>query len=192
MTSSSAQRTVGASAAAEGRRPVPEAVLRDGTLSFDGRATAGRFVGETRVVSGHVHGSADLRHARGWVTAPVRSLATGNRRRDRDLNISMESDRYPTLRYDLAGVTTRAVREDGIDAVLHGSLTIHGVTRAVDVPALVHAAGDAITVCGHFPLKLTDYGIGGLTKFFGILRMHEDILVHVALVFRPTGATARG
>src|SRR5919204_1574195 len=141
-----ARRSAQATARSVVARPVPEAVLREGTLSFDGRATVGRFVGETRTVTGRVRAAADLRHARGWVEAPVRSLATGNSRRDRDLNLSMESDRYPTLRYDLTGVTTRADGRDGIDAVLHGTLTAHGVTRAVDVPVLIVPAADAITV----------------------------------------------
>ena len=187
-----ARRSAQATARSVVARPVPEAVLREGTLSFDGRATVGRFVGETRTVTGRVRAAADLRHARGWVEAPVRSLATGNARRDRDLNRSMESDRYPTLRYDLAGVTTRADDPDGIDAVLHGTLTVHGVTRVVDVPVLIVAGADVVTVRGCFPLDLTDYCIGGLTKFLGLLRMHRDIVVHLALTFRPTGASGRG
>jgi hypothetical protein len=34
-----------------------------------------------------------------------------------------------------------------------------------------------------FPLNLKDYKIGGLTKMLGMLRMYEDIKVHVDLTF---------
>jgi hypothetical protein len=44
---------------------------------------------------------------------------------------------------------------------------------------------------GDRPLNLKSYNIGGLTKMLGVLKMHEDILVHVDLTFGsvPTGGT---
>ena len=177
--------------AARAQRPVPRAVVRDGTLTFDGRATVGDFTGVTQAVSGEVRAADDLRGARGWVEAPVRSLHTGNGHRDRDLNKSMESDRYPTLRFELQGATTdtaTAPMSDTVAATLHGLLSAHGVARAVDVPATLVFAGDAIRVTGEFPLDLRDYKIGGLSRMLGMLKMHEQILVHLDLWFAPADA----
>jgi hypothetical protein len=36
-----------------------------------------------------------------------------------------------------------------------------------------------------FPLNLKDYGIGGLTKLLGILKMDEHTVVHIDLEFAP-------
>ena len=46
-------------------------------------------------------GGATLPEIKGWVEAPVKTLDTDNDRRDRDLNKSMESDKFPTIRFEL-------------------------------------------------------------------------------------------
>jgi polyisoprenoid-binding protein YceI len=181
------------SSAADAQRAVPDGRLAAGTLSFDGRATVGDFTGTTTAVSGRMTGG-DLSAVRGWVEAPVKTLVTGNRKRDRDLNKSMESDRYPTIRFDLSSVLPGAVRGDTADVRLVGTFTLHGVERADTTPATVVLGGDRIRVRGRTPLNLKDYRIGGLSKGLGMLRMEEEILVHLDLTFAaapPAGTAAR-
>ncbi|MGZ8397902.1 MAG: YceI family protein, partial [Gemmatimonadales bacterium] len=67
--------------------------------------------------------------------------------------------------------------------VLHGVLLIHGVTRKVNLPATVHFEADQARVHSDFSLSLKDYRIGGLSKMLGILKMHDEIEVHVNLLF---------
>jgi hypothetical protein len=45
-------------------------------------------------------------------------------------------------------------------------------------------------VRGTTPLNLKDYEIGGLTKMMGMLKMHEEIAVHVDLVFEAAATRA--
>ena len=103
--------------------PVTDGQLKQGALSFDGRATMGDFTGTTSTVSGQMTGGSDLSAVRGWVEAPVNTLKTGNGRRDRDLNKSMESDEFPTMRFDLAQVTPGVTRGDSTAVTLGGSFT---------------------------------------------------------------------
>jgi polyisoprenoid-binding protein YceI len=126
---------------------------------------------------------------RGWVDAPVSALVTGNGHRDKDLNKSLQSDLYPTIRFDLTGVTPGAVRGDTVDVVLQGRLNIHGVTRETPIPATVVREPGAIRVHGDTPLNLKDYKIEGLSKVMGMLKMYDRILVHVDVTFAPGGAT---
>jgi polyisoprenoid-binding protein YceI len=172
------------------QRPIPNGRLVSGTLSFDGHATAGDFTGTTTAVSGQVHGAPDLGAVRGWVEAPVQTLKTGNGKRDRDLNKSMESDKYPTLRFDLSRVTRRRGLSDSIGVILQGQLRIHGVTREVKLPGTIQFTGTDARVRTEFPLNLKDYRIGGLSKLLGMLKMYEDIEVHADLVFRLDPVTA--
>lgn len=165
------------------RTPIPDGKVISGTLSFDGHATAGDFVGTTTSVSGHLQGGRDLTAVKGWVEAPVQTLKTGNGKRDKDLNKSMESDKYPVIRFDLAGVTPKGGTPDSVGATLRGAFTIHGVTRNVEVPGIIEFRGEEARVRAEFPLNLKDYRIGGLSKMLGILKMHEDIKVHVDLLF---------
>jgi polyisoprenoid-binding protein YceI len=168
---------------AQGNRPIPDGRVTSATLSFDGRATVGDFVGTTTTVSGQLTGASELTGVQGWVEAPVNTLKTGNRKRDKDLNKSMESDKYPVLRFDLARVSRNGGRGDSLRVMLHGTLTIHGVSREVELPATIQFSGSTARVRTDFPLNLKDYRIGGLSKLLGMLKMYEDIQVHGDIVF---------
>jgi polyisoprenoid-binding protein YceI len=170
--------------AAQMRGPIPNGRLLSGTLSFDGHATVGDFIGTTRTVSGQLTGAPDLSGVRGWVEAPVQSLKTGDGKRDKDLNKSMESSKYANLRFDLNRITAKQSAGDSIPVTLHGTLSIHGVTRPVDLPGSIEFKGANARVRTDFPLNLKEYKIGGLSKMLGILKMHENIEVHVDLVFQ--------
>lgn len=170
-------------------RPFPDGAVREGTLSFDGRATTGAFTGTTTTVRGEMSGGGSLSEVRGWVDAPVSTLVTGNGHRDKDLNKSMESDLYPTIRFNLTGVTPGAERGDTVDVVLQGRFTIHGVTREASIPATVVNKPDAIRVRGDTPLSLKDYKIEGLSKLMGMLKMYDKIVVHLDLRFATGAAT---
>lgn len=163
------------------QRTVPSGNVRAGQLSFDGRATAGDFVGKTDSVSGELKGGP-LESVQGWVEAPVTSLKTGNGHRDKDLNKSMESNKFPTIRFELTSVRS-AGEGDSVEVVLVGQFIIHGETKAAEVPATLSFTPDGVRVRGKVPLNLKDYKIGGLSKMLGILKMYEDIVVHVDVTF---------
>jgi polyisoprenoid-binding protein YceI len=174
----------GPGSAAAQDRPVAAGTVRDGRLSFDGKATLGDFTGVTSTVTGAVDSAASLAEVRGWVEAPVRTLVTGNNHRDRDLNKSMESDKYPVLRFELGRVEAGGGGADSLTAQLHGRLVLHGVTRDVILPATIWIRPGLARVTTTFPVNLKDYGIGGLTRMLGTLRMNEHIVVHVDLTFQ--------
>ena len=167
---------------------IPDAPLKRGTLSFDGHATMGDFVGTTDSVRGEMKGGANLAAVTGWVEASVASLRTGNGKRDKDLRKSMEVEQYPTMRFDLervAPATSGAAASDTTTVMLHGKLTIHGVTRAVEMPARAWREDAAWRLRTDFPLNVTDYKVGGLSKLLGVLKMNERITVHVDVTFGP-------
>ena len=162
----------------------PDAGVRRGTLSFDGKATLGDFTGTTQTVTGQMIGAATLSGVRGWVQATVNTLKTGNGRRDRDLNKSMESEIYPTIRFQLEGVIPEWERGDSAGVMLEGDFFIHGVTRRERFPARIHRSAEGIRLSASLPMNLKDYSIGGLTRFL-LFKMHPDIVVHVDLLFAP-------
>jgi polyisoprenoid-binding protein YceI/CheY-like chemotaxis protein len=175
---------------AQTSRPISEGRVASGTLSFDGHATVGDFVGNTTAVSGQLTGGHDITAVRGWVEAPVQTLTTGNSKRDKDLNKSMESSKHPTIRFELSGLVPKGGTLDSLPAILHGALMIHGVTRKVALPAMLQFSGSQARVRSDFPLNLKDYRIGGLSKMLGILKMYENIEVHVDVIFE-LGAEGR-
>ena len=169
--------------AAQLQLPVRPGTVREGTLSFDGHATTGDFTGKTSTITGEMTGGATLPEIKGWVEAPVKTLDTDNDRRDRDLNKSMESDKYPTIRFELTQAVAQGTLADSMDVVLRGQFLIHGVTREVELPATLVFLSDGVRVRSTTPLNLKDYEIGGLSKFLGVLKMSEKIEVHVDVTF---------
>ncbi|HEX3234875.1 MAG TPA: YceI family protein [Gemmatimonadales bacterium] len=165
------------------QRPIPSGSIKEGVLSFDGRATVGSFTGRTTTITGELTGGADLSAVKGWVEAPVTTLVTGNGKRDKDLNKSMESEKYPTIRYDLDAVVPGEVRGDIAAVTLDGYFQIHGVRQHVAIPATVTFLPDGVRVQGKIPISLKSYKIGGLTKMMGMLKMYDEILTHVDLTF---------
>jgi polyisoprenoid-binding protein YceI len=169
--------------AAAQKAPIPEGTVSEGRLAFDGRASVGNFTGVTTTMTGVMTGAADLALVSGWVAAPVTSLQTGNARRDRDLNKSMESERYPELRFELTRVEPDTGALDSLPALLHGRLILHGVSREVALPATLSLDHQGVRVRSDFPVNLKDFEIGGLSKMLGLLKMDEHIVVHVDLRF---------
>ena len=100
----------------------------------------------------------------------------------------MEVEKSPTMRFTLARTTGAPVNGSTASVVLHGTLTIHGVTREVDLPAAIEQRADKIHVTTACPLDLNDYHIGGLTKMLGMLRMDPHIQVRVDLRFVATSS----
>ncbi len=161
----------------------PDADLRAGTLAFDAKATLGDFTGTTTAVRGRMTGGATLAEVRGWVEAPVASFRTGNGRRDRDLNKSMESAIFPTIRFELDSVRAGWERGDSAGVTLAGRFTIHGITRAEQVPAVVHRGAAGVHLAATLPMDVRDYQVKGLSKFLGALKMDPAIVVRIDLTF---------
>jgi len=170
---------------------VPNMALTTGELAFDGRGTLGAFTGTTAGARGQLVGGANLETVRGWVEADAATMVTGNGRRDKDMRSSLEVERFPVIRFDLSAVGAGAANADSIPVTLRGTFTIHGVRREQAVTGWVWRSADQIRFRGRTPLNLKDYGIGGLSKVFGTLRMNEEIVVRMTLRFAQ-GDTAAG
>lgn len=165
------------------QRPIPASTAVTGHLSYDGHGTFGGFVGATDSVLGRLNAAPDLAHVSGYVAAHAGTLKTGNGKRDRDQWSSLQVDSFPFIRYDVDSVTVGAVHADTQLVTLHGRFEIHGVTREVELPSRLLLAATSAHLLADTPLDLRDHRIGGLTKFFGALKMDPHITVHIDVTF---------
>ena len=165
------------------QRPIPDGHVTAGRLSYDGRATLGSFTGTTDSVSGRLNGAADLSRVSGYVAGRAGTLKTGNGKRDRDQWSSLEVDSFPFIRYDLDSTSVRSALGDTLVVTLHGHFAIHGVRRAAELSAKLLLTPTTAHLWTETPLNLIDYRIGGLSKFFGALKMNPDIIVHIDVTF---------
>jgi polyisoprenoid-binding protein YceI len=97
------------------------------------------------------------------VNADLRNLTSGRAARDDYIHThAIESDTFPTARFELAGpIAIPAGVRPGTK--LHfsaaGRLTLHGVTRDVTAALDARWNGSTIDVVGTAPIVLADYGI---------------------------------
>lgn len=175
-----------ACAAATARaQAVTTAPLQNGGVTFAMRATiVNDFTGRAPVARAEFSGS-DLANVTGTVEVRVADMRTGIGRRDAHLREAMRADSFPTIRFDLTRVAPGAATGDTLGVTFHGNLTIHGVTRTVEVPGTVvlHAGGAGVTAV--YRLDMRDYGIVPPTRniLIGTIRVQPVTQVTARLEF---------
>lgn len=104
----------------------------------------------------------------------------------------LESDKYPKATFSghLVGFDAATLATAGPHPVqVAGDLTIHGVTRPVQVPATVELKGGQLLAEATFPVTTADYGI----RIPLLVRSNiaKTVRVHVAFTGAPVAATPR-
>ena len=169
--------------------------LAEGTSSFAGYRVkeelagtgANTAVGRTQSVSGSMTIDGTTITAL-QVTVDMTTLQSDDSRRDDRLRTDgLETDRFPTATFSLTKpIEVGAVPKVGqtIQAVAVGDLTLHGVTRAVDVSIQAQRDGDEVEAIASVGVALTDYGIEAPTGFL-VLSIANTGTIELHLLFRP-------
>jgi polyisoprenoid-binding protein YceI len=91
------------------------------------------------------------------------SIASDKSMRDNRLRTEgLQTDSFPTASFKLTtavDVPAAAFAGTVVDVTLHGDLTLHGVTKTVDIPAKAQVVGNQISVSGSLTFPLSDYSI---------------------------------
>jgi polyisoprenoid-binding protein YceI len=109
----------------------------------------------------------------GIATQPSPDAVAGTRRNM--LGPVLDAERYPV-------VNLHVERPD--DGALHVAVTLHGVTRRVDVPAAVQVDAATIVADGTARLKQTDFGITPFSVGAGLLAVGDELEVRYRIVAR--------
>jgi polyisoprenoid-binding protein YceI len=103
------------------------------------------------------------------ISADLSTLQSDKSQRDGQLRRqAIETDRFPTATFSLTkAIELGSVPADGqvIQATATGDLTIHGVTKEVDIPIEAKLSGGVVTVTGSIDIIFADYGISRPTSF---------------------------
>lgn len=107
------------------------------------------------------------------ITADMTALASDSERRDNAVRTQgLETDSYPNATFTLTApieLGSLPPLNGAVDIVATGDLTLHGVTRSVQVPLQARWNGDSIDVAGGTTVVLADFGIVAITNpFVGI------------------------
>jgi len=123
-------------------------------------------VGRTGGVTGglEIEGDAGaLVIAAGRIEVDMTTLESDNGRRDNQLRgRGIQTDTFPTSTFELAGPAALPAElgSADVDVTLPGQLTLHGVTRDVEIAAQARLLDDGtVVVAGTLPILFADYEI---------------------------------
>jgi len=123
-------------------------------------------VGRTSQVTGSItlesSGSTTTVTA-GTLTVDTTSLTSDKSQRDNRLRgEGLQTDQYPTATFTLTKpveVPAAALAGTASNVTLTGDLTLHGVTKSVEIPAQAQLVNGTIQVAGSISFPLSDYSI---------------------------------
>ncbi|HXQ57457.1 MAG TPA: YceI family protein, partial [Actinomycetes bacterium] len=142
-------------------------------------------VGRTKAVTGTMEVTGDtVEQVR--IEADLTQLTSDEPRRDNAIRQrGLESERFPTATLELAGPIRMAeapVQGQEVRGQGKGRLTVHGVTRQVDLDLRGRWNGSTIQVVGQLPVRMSDYQIEA-PRFGPVVSIEDSLAVDFNLVF---------
>jgi polyisoprenoid-binding protein YceI len=123
-------------------------------------------VGRTADVTGSITVEANGDAAKltaGALTVNTQTIASDKQMRDNRLRREgLQTDRYPTATFTVTqpvDIPASALSGTATSLTLTGDLTLHGVTKSVQIPAQTQLVGNQIQVAGSLSFPLSDYQI---------------------------------
>ena len=121
------------------------------------------------------------------ITADMTALESDDDRRDGQLERqAIQTGTFPTSTFKLTTpIELSKLPEDGgsVTATATGELTLHGVTKTVQVPIEARLSGDVVTVTGSIDILFADYSIERPTSFI-VLSIEDHGIMELQLHFR--------
>jgi polyisoprenoid-binding protein YceI len=122
-------------------------------------------------------------------TADLTQLKSDQARRDSSLqDRGLETGKFPDAKFELTGpVTLPAKPQKGktVDLTATGDLTLHGVTKPIDLTLQARWDGSTISVAGHAPIAFADFGMDKI-EIPGFVTTDDHGTLELQLLFAPS------
>lgn len=124
----------------------------------------------------------------GEFTADLTTLRSDNGNRDRQLSRqALETATYPEASFTLTEpieLGTEPADGQVVEVTATGDLTLHGVTKSVQVALQARREGDTIAVAGSLPIAFADFGIQK-PQAVVVLSVEDRATVELLMHFTP-------
>jgi polyisoprenoid-binding protein YceI len=156
------------------------------TIEVQVHATFDSFAGKlTKFQADIAVDPRDQRTTRAKINFSFADLKTGRERRNRDMLAWSENERFPTVEFQMASM------EPGVNGpfLVHGDLTLHGITHATTFPVSYLVDGSLHAFDGEVVIDYRDYGLPIIRKFY-ILTVDPTLRIRFHLQGRLSNAPA--
>ncbi|HEY3042098.1 MAG TPA: YceI family protein [Pyrinomonadaceae bacterium] len=89
--------------------------------------------------------------------------------------IVLEPAKYPEIVFKSTGVTGKSLGNSQYDLKIRGDLTLHGVTRRIEVPVKVTLTGNDLRAVGEFSIDRSDFNVKATSAFHGLVRVRNKV-----------------
>lgn len=169
------------------RHPIYVLDPHESTIRFDADARLHTFAGVAGQMSGRVRlpSVSRVSEAAACVEIDASSITTGIAMRDNKMRRShLHTDRFPTILFTLSGLDHVELQgDDRYGAILRGTLTLHGVTAPLVIPAKAALNGHRLSVEGTVPLRLSTFQISIPSLLF--IPMKDEVVVSFKVMAVP-------
>ncbi len=90
-------------------------------------------------------------------------------------DIVLEPAKYPEIVFRSTGVTGSSTGANQYALRISGNLTLHGVTRAIVIPAKVTVTGNDLRAVGEFSIDRDDFNVKATSAFHGMVRVKNKV-----------------
>lgn len=147
-------------------------------------------IGRTSDVTGAITVEANGDGARltgGSLTVDTTTIRSDEDRRDNRLRSEgLQTDQFPTATFTVTqpvDVPAAALEGTAADLTLTGDLTLHGVTKSVEIPAQAQLVADTMQVAGSLTFPLSDFEISPPNVGGFILSIAEEGTLEFLVTF---------
>ncbi|MGH9948074.1 MAG: YceI family protein [Pyrinomonadaceae bacterium] len=88
--------------------------------------------------------------------------------------IVLETEKYPEIIFKSTGVKG-SIKNGAMDVKITGDLTLHGVTKKIEIPARVTINGDGLRAQGEFKIDRGDFNVNATSAFHGLVRVKRTL-----------------
>jgi polyisoprenoid-binding protein YceI len=97
----------------------------------------------------------------------------------------LDANRFPEIRFIANRLVVSSQKTDELEGTVSGKLSLHGITRPLEVPVRIWRRGNAQVVLGKVSFKQSDFGIAPLRKAGGAIAVEDRVLVDFAVRLLP-------
>jgi polyisoprenoid-binding protein YceI len=162
--------------------------LRGGLLWFKGHdhlIAARKFTGEAQLTTDTLVpasllltvDAASMEETSDVFTPPQKQIINKELR-----EIVLEPEKYPEIVFRSTEVTGKARGNNVYEVKIAGSLTLHGVTRQIEIPAKVTLTGDELRAVGEFDVPRGNFNVKATSAVHGLVRVRDTVKIEFDVV----------